>query len=158
MLCCDHEEVRPDIGWDQVGGRMIRDGNTDEPGTGGMGNVVGRTPWIGSDMWRNRPTEGGRITEADAHEAIDNAHAGKPMTERQKRFVRYVLDTEGDESSPRQQAKRWRAEDEAERQAIMSEHDFTEADAAAIDMDDIPWFDEHQKDAANAATPKGRAA
>lgn len=136
------EEIRPDIGWDQVGGKMIRSGEA-EAGDGGMGGaVVGRTPWVGSDLWRNRKAAGADITEADANAAINNALAGKPMTERQKRFVRYVLDTEGADDSPRQQAKRWRAEDEAERAAIMAENAIGANEMAAIDDTHIDWFDQ----------------
>lgn len=40
--------------WAQEGGRLLRDGNTDAPGTGGMGNVAGRTGWIPAEEWFGR--------------------------------------------------------------------------------------------------------
>lgn len=169
------EASRASIGWDQVGGKMIRSGAA-EAGDGGMGGaVVGRTPWIGSDLWRNRPD---KITEADANAAINNALAGKPMTERQKRFVRYALDRSASDEQARAEARAkaaaderrdaigedaW-AEEQAERAAIMAENDFTETDAKALDDSDIPWFDEHPQDAAheiaqatNQPSAQGRA-
>ena len=102
------EGARADIGWAQKGGQLIRDPRTaidpNSPDAHREGDVIGRTPWIGSDLWRNRPEEGGKISETEAHQAIDRALAGEPMTAKQKRFVQYALDREA--------AKEWAVEGE----------------------------------------------
>src|SRR6185436_2417196 len=48
----------------------------------------------GSDVWMNRPaTESGKkISAANAHKALDNVKAGKPLGAEQKRFIAYALD------------------------------------------------------------------
>lgn len=153
------EAATANIGWDQVGGRVIRSG-TAEPGDGGMGGaVVGRTPWIGSDLWRHRPEQGGKISEADAKAAIRNALAGKPMTERQKRFVQYALDRSAADEQARAEEREKNAyagmdpdaaaEAEAERQAIMAENDIEPAGMESLTDDDIE-FDFTPQKASNA--------
>lgn len=90
------EASKSDIGWQERGGRLIRDPRTaidpNSPDAHREGDVVGRTQWLGSDIWRTRPTEGGRINETQAREAIDKALAGEPLTTAQRRYVAHVLD------------------------------------------------------------------
>jgi hypothetical protein len=74
------DQVRAEIGWAETGGRIIRDATS--------GDVVGRTKWIArSDFWRERPM---RITEREAHAAIDKAQAGAVLSKREQRFVAYA--------------------------------------------------------------------
>jgi hypothetical protein len=91
------EAAKADIGWSQRGGQIIRDPRTaidpNSPTAHLEGDVVGRTSWLGSDLWRNRPTEGGRVNEAEANEAIDKALRGVPMNAKQRRFVQHALDS-----------------------------------------------------------------
>ncbi len=93
----EFEASRADIGWHQIGGRLLRDPRTAiDPNAADAvynGDVVGRTQWLGPDLWRNRPHEGGRVTEQEAHNAVDRALRGAPLSARQRRFVSYVLDS-----------------------------------------------------------------
>jgi hypothetical protein len=94
----DLEPLRKEIGWDQMGGRLLREPEAD--GQGGHAPVSGRTTWVGkagpngeSDFWRMRPAEGGKITEKQAHEALTKHAAGEPLTAREKRFIDYSQKT-----------------------------------------------------------------
>jgi diguanylate cyclase (GGDEF)-like protein len=70
-----------EIGWAEVGGKILRDGE---------GDVVGRTSWIPkSPFWPGRPAA---VTEAAARGAVERAITGEPLTAAQKRFVTYALD------------------------------------------------------------------
>ena len=117
---------KSDIGWSEIGGRIIRDPRTAvDPNSSHAhleGDVVGRTQWLGSDLWRNRPTEGGRINEDDAREAVDLALAGQPMSTRQRRFVEYALDAYDERKAAREQQIA-EALDEALVEAMAEEQD-----------------------------------
>lgn len=80
--------------WAQVGGQMIRSGNTDDIGSGGMGNVVGRTPWIPAEAWfgRMRQTLGrdGLSKQEDIQAAIEKAIAGEPLKAREQRTIDFI--------------------------------------------------------------------
>lgn len=135
------EQATADIGWTQRGGQLIRSGVAeagDGDGDGGRaGAVVGRTQWLGPDLWRERPDG---ISEDDAKAAIRNALAGKPMTARQKRFVQYVLDRAAERvQADRDNAAENIAEDAAERAAIMAETGAGPAGMASIESED--WLD-----------------
>jgi len=153
------EGARADIGWVQRGGTLMRDPRTaidpDSPDAHREGDVVGRTPWIGSDLWRHRPDAGGKVTEAEARLAIDKALAGEPMTARQKRFVQYVLNSEADREVARKEdaarmaeadneerraslTEQERAEEDAEREAIMAEAGMSPSQLRSITDEDIP--------------------
>jgi hypothetical protein len=84
----DLETSRGDIGWNEQGGRLLRDEH---------GNVTGRTSWIGSELWRSRPTKGGALTEKEANVAVDKAQKGGKLTAREQRFVDHVLATREEE-------------------------------------------------------------
>lgn len=131
------EHASADIGWTQRGGQLIRSGVAEAGegnGEGGRaGAVVGRTQWLGPELWAQKPEP---IGEDDAKAAIRNALAGKPMTARQKRFVQYVLDREADRVMlDRENA----AEAEAERAAIMAEAGIGEMGMQSLDDSDIPF-------------------
>jgi Inorganic Pyrophosphatase len=145
------QAAKADIGWSQVGGRMLR-GDPDEIGTGGVGSVTGRTPWIGSELWSTRPNIGGRVTEAEANDAIDKVLSGRPMTAKQRRFIAHALDVERDRAAVRREileqkrraamSPEARQEEDDERAAIMAESALSEDDMAAVaslDDSDIPW-------------------
>ena len=122
--------LRGEIGWNQRGGQMIRDGAVSNDIADGAsfgratGDVVGRTSWEPkarldgqgeSTLWRDRPM---RISEADAYAALDKFAAGQKLTKRERGFIAYM-----GEMSARYDAER--AADAAER----------EADAIAADID-----------------------
>ena len=106
----EFEASRADIGWQQIGGRLLRDPRTAiDPNAADAvynGDVVGRTQWLGSDLWRNRPHKGGRVTEQEAGNAIDRALRGAPLSARQRRFVSYVLDSIEARMTARERAAR----------------------------------------------------
>lgn len=91
-----------EIGWDQVGGRIIRNGSQGadgigpDPGRAG-GDVVGRTTWIAkpglggdeSTFWRNRP-EPKAISAAKAKAAFAKEAAGQPLEPVERRFIDYA--------------------------------------------------------------------
>jgi hypothetical protein len=90
------ESMRREIGWDQVGGRLLRQVDTG----GEKPEVVGRTPWVGkpgtdgeSNFWRMRPEVGGRISEQGAHAALDKFAAGEKLNAKERRFVEYATQT-----------------------------------------------------------------
>lgn len=109
LASADHPDIEPlrqEIGWDTVGGKMIRGGEVNNDLSSGAGfgrtsgDVVGRTPWVGkpgpqgeSDFWRLRPIEGGKISEQGAHAAMDKAAAGEPLNAKERRFIDYARET-----------------------------------------------------------------
>jgi len=103
------ESMRPEIGWDTMGGRIIREADTG----GEKPEVVGRTPWVGkpgpdgeeSQFWRNRPAEGGKISEKAAHAALDKYAAGQPLNAKESRFVDYARQSAQDYEAARQRAE-----------------------------------------------------
>lgn len=106
----DAQNVRGEIGWDQVGGRMIR-----EYDDGGLKpEVTGRTTWVGkmapdgseSKLWRNRPDK--NLTPAQANAALDKAAAGEKLRPIEQRFVDYAASVDAEY----QQASRDAAESE----------------------------------------------
>lgn len=97
------DDIGKEIGWDQVGGRIVR-GPEGGAATGGEammgGNVTGRTKWVGkprvdnegeSGFWRNRPDS--RLTEAQAHAALAKAKRGEPLRPIEQRFLDYAHQT-----------------------------------------------------------------
>ncbi|MGN6312386.1 MAG: hypothetical protein ACTHMO_01345, partial [Rhodanobacteraceae bacterium] len=96
------DDIGNEIGWDQVGGRIIRDGSEGADGIGpdpgrAAGNVTGRTKWVGkprvdnegeSDFWRSRPDK--RLTEQEARGALAKARRGEPLRPIEQRFVDYA--------------------------------------------------------------------
>jgi len=107
----DLESARTEIGWFEEGGKVIRDPDSDQ--------VTGRTPWVGSELWKNRPSQGGRISDKDAHTALDKASRGEPLNAREQRWVDYVLAERQDE--------RERYEREVPPEARLDASDFKEA-------------------------------
>lgn len=94
----DAQNVRGEVGWDQRGGRMIR-----EYDDGGLKpEVVGRTTWVGkagpdgaeSKLWRNRPDK--NLTEAQANAALDKAARGEPLRPIEQRFVDYAASVDAE--------------------------------------------------------------
>jgi hypothetical protein len=88
----DLEPLRSEIGWHEYGGRIIREQQSVDDVVRGLvgaqGEVVGRTKWIPrSDFWPNRPV---KISERDAHTALDKAAKGESLTKTESRFVEYA--------------------------------------------------------------------
>lgn len=88
----DNQDIRAELelmadeaGWEQVGGRMIRE-VADDPNS----RVVGRTPWIPKQQWYADLPE--RLNEADTVRAVVKALGGKPMSAREKRVISNMLD------------------------------------------------------------------
>lgn len=142
------EQASADIGWTQRGGQLIRSGVAEAGegnGEGGRaGAVVGRTQWLGPELWAQKPEP---IGEDEARAAIARALAGEPMTAKQKRFVQYVLERETDRVMlDRENA----AEAEAERAAIMAEAGIGEMGMQSLDDSDIPF--DYRPEASNGST------
>ena len=80
--------------WAQEGGRLLRDGNTDAPGTGGMGNVAGRTGWIPAEEWfgrmRSELGRAGLASRDDIEAAIEKAIRGEPLRAAEQRTVDWI--------------------------------------------------------------------
>ena len=110
-------------GWDEKGGRLIRD--EADP----MQPVIGRTSWAASEWWQQRPFDArlpGDTDGAATREAVRKAVAGEPLGATEKRAVRYMLDRVGTEiEDARLSAEERRAEQEAK-------------DAADSGIDDLP--------------------
>lgn len=101
------EGMRGQIGWEQVGGKMIRHAGDGEasPDAGyltgtGQGDVRTRTTWIDKTgpngergFWSMRPETGGRISEAGAHAALDKFSAGQRLNAKEQRFIDYAVKT-----------------------------------------------------------------
>src|SRR5579862_3278579 len=89
------EAMRPEIGWAERGGYMIRDATT--------GDVVGRTSWIQkSDFWQGRPDK--ILSDRAAHAALDKFGAGQPLKPIEQRFVDYAEQTSRERMSQQDQA------------------------------------------------------
>jgi len=97
------EALRNEIGWETRGGQMIRGGEVDGDISSGAsfgrtsGEVIGRTPWVGkpgpdgeSNFWRMRPEQGGKISEKQAHVALDKYAAGQSLNAKERRFIDYA--------------------------------------------------------------------
>lgn len=135
----DALDLRREIGWAEVGGRMIR-----EADTGGLKpEVVGRTQWIGqqapdgseSDFWRNRPDRA--LNERQANEAFDKFERGEALRPIEQRFIDHARSTaEGYARAEQEIAEDMLAYDQAEQaravQNLRDAHDVdvTEADGA----------------------------
>jgi hypothetical protein len=77
------ERVLAGCGWDQEGGRLLR-------ADGDQGPVIGRTTWIArAPWWHDRP-EG--LTERRAWEVIDAALTGRRLGDRQRRYVKWLIE------------------------------------------------------------------
>lgn len=71
--------LRSEIGWQEIGGRLLRDE---------AGDVKGRTNWLAkSPFWPNRPNA---ISEKDAVAALSALEKNEPMSAAQKRFIDYA--------------------------------------------------------------------
>lgn len=79
--------MKAEIGHEERGGRVLVDleGAHKAPG---MGDVIGRTPWVGSRFWFDRPDPG--LLAPQARAAIDKALSGQPLGARESRFVEYA--------------------------------------------------------------------
>ena len=77
----------PEIGYEERGGRIIVDMARADRAPG-MGDVIGRTNWIGHRWWFSRPDPGLAATQARA--AIIKAINGERLGTRQARFVDYA--------------------------------------------------------------------
>lgn len=117
------EALRGEIGWDQIGGRLLRAGDTgrEKP------EVTGRTTWESktgpngeTDFWRRRPEQGGKINETDARAALTKFAEGQPLKAREQRFIEY--------------ARREAAAREAAFESQIAEFHQDQADASAADM------------------------
>jgi hypothetical protein len=121
--------IRGEIGWAEVGGRIIREQAPIEDvamgSLGAQGEVVGRTKWIPrSDFWPNRPDKS--LSERGAHAALDKLASGERLTPKEQRFITYARETlHGRES----EAMTAELEARAEREAIQREG-VTDADLA----------------------------
>lgn len=72
--------MKGETGWQQVGGRLLRDATTDE--------VTGRTSWIpNAEWWPGRPKG---LKEEEIHAAIDKAVSGQPLKKRELDMVEYM--------------------------------------------------------------------
>ena len=130
-------DLRAEIGWDQVGGRLLRQRpddstlNADElagiTSTHGQGEVSGRTTWVAkaapdgseSTFWRNRPV---KWTEAEANTAMDRFERGEPLTRRQQSIIDYATDTARSYAEAERDAMREvRAYDAAQQQSALAE-------------------------------------
>jgi hypothetical protein len=135
----DPLDLRREIGWSEIGGRMIR-----EADTGGLKpEVVGRTQWVGqmapdgseSSFWRNRPDRA--LTERQANEAFDKFERGEPLRPIEQRFIDHARSTaEGYARAEQEIAEDLLAYDQAEQaravQNLREAHDIdvSEADGA----------------------------
>lgn len=87
------ESVLDGCGWDQVGGRLLRD--TD-------GRVTGRTPWIArAPWWHDRPAG---LTEKRARVVIGQALTGQRLGARQRRYLLFLLRVADDVAAGRDPA------------------------------------------------------
>lgn len=76
------ETMAKNAGWQETGGRMMRDEE---------GNVTGRTSWIPrEDWWPNRPD---KLNPAQVQEAVRKALAGEPLKAAEKRTIDYMLES-----------------------------------------------------------------
>lgn len=86
-------DLENEIGWEQVGGRMIR--GQERPNDGMQAEVTGRTNWVGrtgangqeSTFWRDRPV---KISEAEAKRAFEKLRNGEKLTAKESRFIDYA--------------------------------------------------------------------
>lgn len=122
-----------EIGWEQVGGRLVGKSGMDEgmTGQGGGFQVSGRTSWVPkmsrsgnarSTFWSNRP-EG--ISEDTARKALAKFGAGKKLGAAEQRFIDY--------------AKQAAKADEADRQAAFGE--YMAAETARREADELFFSD-----------------
>lgn len=168
--------LEKEIGWDQVGGQIMRAGDEAagsegplgigaDPGRAG-GTVVGRTKWIGmpradnegeSSFWRDRPPNA-RLTPAKAKAALAKYRAGEKLKPIEQRFVDYA----------KQQAKEYaqeyavaRAEHAAEQQdldeeALTKQHEAFQDEALGVapeDESEALTFQQWMERAHNAGVP-----
>lgn len=80
--------MKSEIGYEERGGRLIVDvaGADHAPG---IGDVIGRTPWIGARWWFDRPDPS--LDAQRARAAVDKAIAGERLGARQQRFIDYAI-------------------------------------------------------------------
>ena len=137
----DLEPLRKEIGWDQVGGRLLR--HADEGGQGGHAPVAGRTTWVGkagpngeSNFWRMRPAEGGKVTEAQAHAALTKQAAGESLTTREQRFIDYAQKTAEQYDKAYQDDLQQYQQDQHDMQAAAAQEFAQEASAASLPPED----------------------
>lgn len=80
------QAVEREIGWAEVGGRMIREADTG----GEKPEVVGRTSWVPkSNFWPERPTPKS-ITQGAARAALRKVAAGQRLSTSEQRFIDYA--------------------------------------------------------------------
>ena len=121
-----------EAGWDQVGGKMIREDATD-----GTSKVVGRTPWIPKQAWYAAMPE--RLNEADTELAVGKALAGEPMTAKEKRVVANMLEM-AQASVAEREAWTRQVHDEVGATSTEEYHDITaHADTLEEQDADIPF-------------------
>lgn len=94
--------LKSEIGWDEIGGRLIRGGEIGTIDMGAsagrpIGDAVGRTKWVGkpgqngreSNFWRNRPV---KLNEKQAEAALEKWSRGEKLGKRERQFVDYAHD------------------------------------------------------------------
>ena len=79
--------MKLEIGHEERGGRILIDvaGADRAPN---IGDVIGRTPWVGARWWFDRPDPGLLAPKAKA--AIDKAITGQRLGAREARFIEYA--------------------------------------------------------------------
>lgn len=79
--------LKHECGHEERGGRIVVDvaGASHAPG---MGDVIGRTPWIGHRWWFDRPD---KLNASEARAAIDKALSGEKLGTRESRFIEYAV-------------------------------------------------------------------
>jgi hypothetical protein len=106
----DDPEIRQQLewmiaqpGWAQRGGELLR-GNPDEPGTGGMGGVIGRTQWIAASDWYRELQSDAATKLPDGKDGVETAIRkaldGEPMKPQERRAVRFMLEVAREDADP----------------------------------------------------------
>jgi len=91
--------MKDEIGAKETGGKVIMDETTRDT-TPGSGEVLGRTPWVGSKWWFNRTD---KLSAEQARAAIDKYAAGKKLGKREQGLIdsiRYEVQDRMDQGRP----------------------------------------------------------
>jgi hypothetical protein len=78
--------MKDEIGAAETGGKLLIDETTRDT-TPGTGEVMGRTPWVGSRWWFDRPD---KLSASEARNAIDKYLRGEKLGKRQQGFIDYT--------------------------------------------------------------------
>jgi hypothetical protein len=118
------ERMGGEAGWDEVGGRLLRDQD---------GNVTGRTRWIPrAEWWQGRP-DPKRMNEKAVRETVRKALAGEPLSRGEQRMIDYLTEV----------AQRRVDEDRALQETSVREQRQVD-DEAAAEREAIRWESSEQ--------------